>query len=187
MQVNLKRKAQERQSFVTIIVVRRRMGQRSQGILAIGQNRFICALGASGIVSQKYEGDGATPRGVMKVLQGFRQKNVHSRTKHCLKMRIIGNRDGWCDENWDANYNRPVRLPYRASAEEMQRKDEIYDMGLIVDWNIQKRVMNRGSAIFMHLARKGYTPTRGCIALSRRDMERVFTVVSNKTRLLILG
>ena len=78
-----------------------------------------------------------------------------------------------------------MRLPYQASAEKLLRDDHLYDIALIPDWNIRQRIQNRGSAIFVHLARPAYTPTEGCIALSRRDMERLLPHISRKTRLII--
>ena len=42
----------------------------------------------------------------------------------CFPWSRIRADDGWCDEPADRNYNRPVRLPYSASAETMLRNDE---------------------------------------------------------------
>jgi L,D-peptidoglycan transpeptidase YkuD (ErfK/YbiS/YcfS/YnhG family) len=57
---------------------------------------------------------------------------------------------GWCDAPADANYNRRVRLPFRAKHEKMLRDDRLYDVCIVLDWNIRPRRRNGGSAIYMH-------------------------------------
>ena len=73
----------------------------------------------------------------------------------------------------DRNYNRLVKHPYPVSAEVMWRDDSLYDVVLVLGYNRLPRVRGRGSAIFMHLARPGYAPTAGCVALSARNMRIV--------------
>ena len=90
-----------------------------------------------------------------------------------LPLRTIRPNDGWCDAVGDGQYNRPVSLPYHASAETMVREDRLYDAVLVLDYNITQRVQNRGSAIFFHIAKLGYEPTEGCIAVSPADMGRL--------------
>lgn len=77
---------------------------------------------------------------------------------------------GWCDAPSDRNYNRGVRLPYPASAEEMWRKDGLYDIVVELGYNDRPRARGRGSAIFMHVARTGLLPTAGCVALRRKHL-----------------
>ena len=77
--------------------------------------------------------------------------------------------DGWCDEPADRNYNRPVRLPYSASAETMLRNDELYDVAIVLDWNIRRRARGLGSAVFLHIAPPGHPPTEGCVAIAPRE------------------
>jgi L,D-peptidoglycan transpeptidase YkuD (ErfK/YbiS/YcfS/YnhG family) len=85
-------------------------------------------------------------------------------------VRPIRPADGWCDAPADGNYNRRVKLPYSASHERLWRDDALYDLVVVLGYNDRPRSLGRGSAIFMHLARPGYVPTAGCIALSRADM-----------------
>jgi L,D-peptidoglycan transpeptidase YkuD (ErfK/YbiS/YcfS/YnhG family) len=66
-----------------------------------------------------------------------------------------------------------VRLPFPASAERMLRDDRLYDGVVVLDWNVRRRARGLGSAIFVHVARPGYAPTEGCVALSRRDLGRL--------------
>lgn len=90
-----------------------------------------------------------------------------------LTVRATRPSDGWCDDARDGNYNRKVRLPYAASAETLWRDDRIYDVIVVLDHNRRPRARGRGSAIFMHVARPGYAPTAGCIALSLADLRHL--------------
>ncbi|MBO6717292.1 MAG: L,D-transpeptidase family protein [Rhizobiaceae bacterium] len=152
-----------------VIAVRPRPDHRSQGLLTVGARTMRCALGRSGIAALKREGDGATPLASMRVVAGYyRPGRTHLKT--LLPMKPIRRDLGWCDLPSDRNYNRPVRLPYGGSHEGMYRKDHLYDVVLVLDWNLRPRTRGKGSAIFLHLARPGYTPTEGCVAVSARDM-----------------
>ena len=88
---------------------------------------------------------------------------------------------GWCEVPDDRNYNRPVKIPYGASHERMRRADRLYDVCLVLDWNISPRRRGRGSAIFFHLARAGFTPTQGCVAVTARTMARLLPLLSDRT------
>ena len=87
-----------------------------------------------------------------------------------LLLRAIQQDDGWCDAPGDPNYNRLVKLPYRASAENMWREDHLYDLVVIIGFNDAPVIAGAGSAIFLHVARPDYGPTRGCIALALTDL-----------------
>lgn len=169
------------------LTVRPAPGQSSRGIVRLGPLVFPCALGRSGIGILKREGDGCTPRASMRILYGFlRRGGIHAlRAK--LPLRPIDARDGWCDQPGDRNYNRRVRLPYPSSHERMLREDGLYDICIVLDWNISSRSQGRGSAIFLHLARPGYQPTEGCIALSRRDMTRLLPYLAPGMRVVVTG
>lgn len=156
-----------------LIRVRQLPGKPWHGQLQLGRMQFRCALGSSGVSAFKREGDGHTPRATLEVLYGFYRPDSRMGWRTRLPMLPISADAGWCDESGDRNYNRKVRIPYPASHERMRREDELYDVCIVLDWNIRERRQGRGSAIFMHLARPGYLPTEGCIALSRRDMWRL--------------
>ena len=79
------------------------------------------------------------------------------------------------------NYNRPVRLPYAASHERLRRDDRLYDICVVLDWNVRQRRRNLGSAIFLHLARPGYQPTEGCIAVSPATMRGILPLLRRGT------
>jgi L,D-peptidoglycan transpeptidase YkuD (ErfK/YbiS/YcfS/YnhG family) len=144
--------------------------------------RFPCALGRRGRRVGKREGDGATPSGLWRLV-AVRYRADRARPPLTgLPVRPIRAGDGWCDAIGDRNYNRPVRMPYRASAEEMRRADGLYDVVVILDYNLRPRMQGRGSAIFMHHAREGWLPTAGCIALRPRDLRLLLARVGPRCR-----
>lgn len=118
----------------------------------------------------------------MRILSGyFRDDHFVGARRTRLAMTPISADLGWCEVPEDRNYNRPVKIPYGASHERMKRADRLYDVCLVLDWNIAPRMRGRGSAIFFHLARPGYTPTLGCVAVSQRTMARLLPLLSQRT------
>ncbi len=168
------------------MVVRARPGRPSQGLLNAGGTVFPCALGRGGITANKREGDGGTPLAAMRILSGYFRKDHFRGRLTRLKMTPIDAALGWCEVPDDRNYNRPVRLPYAASHEHMLREDRLYDACLVLDWNISPRLRGRGSAIFFHLARPGFTPTQGCVAVTAKAMARLLPLLSDRTVLKVV-
>jgi L,D-peptidoglycan transpeptidase YkuD (ErfK/YbiS/YcfS/YnhG family) len=169
------------------INVRPRPGNRARGLLDAGGIVFPCALGRTGLSARKREGDGATPIGRFRLLSGYVRTERHPSRRSGLRLTPIRGDLGWCDAPADPNYNRPVRLPFEASHERMARPDDLYDFCLVLDWNIRPRRRNGGSAIFLHLARAGFRPTEGCIAVERRVMLRLLPLLSARTVLRVIG
>jgi len=163
------------------IVVRRAPGKATQAILQFGQLRLRAALGRSGITACKREGDGATPRATMRLISAYRRGDRMGALATGLTMRRIRNDMLWCDAPGHPAYNRPVRAPFAASHEKLMRDDRLYDVCIVTDWNITERRRGGGSAIFFHIAREGYAPTEGCVALSPADMRRLLPYLDNRT------
>lgn len=136
----------------------------------LGHDVRRAALGRTGTRALKREGDGGTPLGRFTVRQVLYRADRIPRPRTLLPLRAIREHDGWCDDPADRNYNRFVRLPSQRSAEGLKRADHLYDLVLVLGYNDVPRVRGKGSAIFVHLARPGFTPTEGCIALSRHDL-----------------
>ena len=122
-----------------LIVVRSRPNNPNQGLLSWQGQVFPCALGRGGIKALKREGDGATPLARMRLLYGYYRHGRLAQRHGGLALRRIRPDDGWCDAVGDRNYNRPVSLPYPASAERMKRDDRLYDCCLVLDYNITPR------------------------------------------------
>ena len=146
------------------------------GRLRIGTLEMPCALGRTGTVIIKREGDGGTPVGRMRLVGLCIRRDHLPGPASTVPSRPIRRRDGWCDDPRDGRYNRPVRLPVSASAEILWRGDRLYDVVGILDWNLRPRIRRRGSAIFLHLCRPGLHATEGCIALRRADLIRLLAI-----------
>jgi len=167
------------------LVVRARPGRPTQGLLNWNGTVFPCALGRGGIKAVKREGDGATPLARMPLLYGwFRHGKILSR-RSPLPLRQISADDGWCDAPGDRNYNRAVSLPYPASCESMVRKDRLYDCCIVLDYNIRPRRRGMGSAIFFHIAREGFLPTEGCVAVEPKVMARMLSRLSRRMVMVV--
>ncbi len=157
-----------------LLRVRRRPGAAPHlGLLTVAGITLPCALGRSGLTRFKREGDGATPVGRFALLYGHRRADRALPPGGPVPLSPIRADDGWCDDVADGRYNRPVRLPFRGSHEVMRRDDHLYDVVIVLDANVRRRVIGRGSAIFFHLARDGFEPTAGCVALRPEDMRRL--------------
>ena len=148
------------------------------GLLDIDGDKVRCALGPAGVVpaSAKREGDGASPAGTWPIREVLYRPDRGPPPATAFRVRCMAEDDGWCDDPADPTYNRPVSLPYPASAETMWRDDEVYDIVVILGHNDDPVVPGRGSAIFLHVARPGYPPTQGCVAVAREDLERLLDI-----------
>ncbi len=171
----------------TTLTLNRRPGSASQGVLVMGGRALPCAIGRSGIRSPKREGDGATPAGRLAPVAALWRPDRGPPPATRLPLHPIGPRDGWCDAAFDGNYNRPVGLPYARSHEVMTRADALYDMVVVLDWNFRRRLQGRGSAIFLHLARPGFRPTEGCIAVTRPTMRLLLARLGRRDTIRIAG
>ena len=135
--------------------------------------RVKAALGKAGLrpAADKREGDSASPVGVWPLRRVLYRPDKGPPPNTRLPVEAIRPDDGWCDSPLDAAYNRPVTLPHQTSAERMWRDDDVYDLVVILGHNDDPVIPDAGSAIFLHLARPDYSPTEGCVALARADLE----------------
>lgn len=161
------------------------VGDRSRGWLVAGPLRLQVALGRAGVKANKVEGDGATPRGCFRPLRVWWRADRGPRPRTRLPVRRIGPADAWCEDPADRRYNRPIRLSEGAAGDRLWRKDRLYDLIVELDHNTRPRVARRGSAVFIHLARPGFRPTAGCIALRPTDLRKVLERLTRKVRILI--
>lgn len=168
------------------ITVRAAPGNPSRGLVQMGPLTVRAALGRSGRTAFKREGDGATPIATMRLLYGYARGERVRGLQTALPIIRTGSGMLWCDASGHPAYNQPVQAPFQASHEEMMRPDCLYDVCLVLDWNITARRRHRGSAIFFHLIHPGYTPTAGCIAVSLADMKRLIRFMRCGTTVRVL-
>lgn len=170
----------------SVIMVRRAPGSGTRGLLAAGSLRIPCVLGRTRTTIFKREGDGATPVASMRLLSAWHRQGRMARPAARLPIRgVRSGVDLWCDAPTHPAYNRHVRSPFSASAESLARADRLYDFVVVLDWNISARARHRGSAIFLHIAREGFPPTEGCVAVAPKDMLRLAPLLGPGTRLVV--
>ncbi|MDZ7823900.1 MAG: hypothetical protein U5K75_07530 [Ahrensia sp.] len=176
-------------NFLRDLRVYRLPGDVTKGIIKCETRHIYCALGRSGPSVFKREGDGASPaHRPMGVVTGFFRGDRVRRPQSAIQFEALDSDDGWCDAPSDPNYNLPVKLPFSASHEVMMRDDNLYNIGLVLDWNMSPRgrARYRGSAIFMHLCRPGFQPTQGCIGLKEGDMRWLLRHIDANTKFTIM-
>lgn len=159
----------------------------SDGKFRVGGEEFRCVLGKGGVVAaeEKIEGDHATPAGEFSLRKVLYRPDRISFLDTDLPTEEITERDGWCDEPTDSNYNRKVKLPYPSSAEKLWREDGLYDIIVVIGYNDEPVVAERGSAVFMHVAREGYEPTEGCVALAASDLLHILPLLGPGSKIHI--
>jgi len=146
---------------------------------------FRCALGRSGIGHKTSEGDGITPIGHFPLRRLWYRADRLDVPETGLLTRVISEADGWCDAPDDLHYNQHVTLPFETSCENLWRDDGLYDLIIEIGYNDAPVIPGKGSAIFMHVARKGFEPTEGCVALKREDLLDVLRNCNAESRLII--
>lgn len=131
-----------------------------------------CVFGRSGLVAaaRKHEGDGATPVGTWPMRQAFFRSDRLARPQTALQLDPLTQDMGWCDDPVSSDYNRLVAIPFPYSHERLWREDRLYDLIVVLGWNDDPVIPNRGSAIFLHVAAPDWTPTEGCVATDQASL-----------------
>ena len=167
------------------ILVRAKPGQPTRGWLMAGPLALPVALGRGGIRANKREGDGGTPRGTFRLRRLWWRADRMTRPMTHLPVRRIRSDDGWCEDPRDRHYNQPIRLKPDHSGDRLKRADHLYDLIIEIDHNTRPRIAGRGSAVFVHLARPGFAPTAGCVALKADALRRLTARIGRRTRIVV--
>ena len=146
-----------------------------------------CALGKRGIGYKKKEGDLVTPKGTFKIKHIMYRKDRVGNIKTKIKKIVIKENMGWCDDSNSKHYNKLVRLPSTYSYEKLYKKENIYDIILILDYNMNPIYRNKGSAIFIHISKKNYKKTKGCIAIKKSHLLKIIKEIKKNTKVKIVN
>ena len=155
------------------------------GYLKYKNLKFKCALGKSGIGKKKIEGDNITPKGTFKIIKIYYRKDKITKINSAFKLIEIKKNMGWCDDPKSKKYNQLIKLPSKYRHEKLFRNDRIYDLILVLDYNMNPIIKNKGSAIFIHIAKNNYCKTKGCIALKREDLIEIVSKIKRETKIII--
>ena len=153
--------------------------------LIINNYKVKCAIGKRGIKKNKKEGDLVTPKGKFKIRYILYRKDRVSFLKSKIKIVAIKKNMGWCDDPESLNYNKLISFPFNASAEKLYRKDNTYDIILVLDYNFNPIKKYKGSAIFIHIAKRNYKSTAGCVAVKKMDLKKIVKKINKKTVIVI--
>ena len=158
---------------------------KKTGYLQYKNLKFRCALGKAGIKKKEKEGDNVTPKGIFKITSVYyrpdRIKNIITIIK---KIKIKKNM-GWCDDPDSHFYNQQISIPNKFNHEKLYRNDNLYDLILVLNYNTNPIIKNKGSAIFVHIAKKNYKKTKGCIALKKKNLIELISKIKKNTKIKI--
>lgn len=155
------------------------------GYLKYKDLKFKCALGKAGIGEKNKEGDNITPKGTYKIVKIYYRADKIKKISVKLKLIKINKKIGWCDDPKSKFYNQEIKLPSKYSHEKLYRKDCIYDIIIVLNYNTNPTIKNKGSAIFIHIAKNKYTKTQGCIALRKTHLLFILEKINKNTKIKI--
>ena len=155
-------------------------------IIYLNDYKIKCAVGKRGIKSKKREGDKCTPRGRLKLRYIFYRKDRVRKIKSKLNLIPLKKNYGWCDDVKSKLYNKFVKLPCKHKTEKLYLNNNTYDFVIVTDYNTKPIKKGKGSAIFIHVAKKKLTPTLGCIALSKKDLKYLVSTIKHNTFLNVI-
>ena len=158
---------------------------KKTGHLQYKNLKFRCALGKAGIKRKGKEGDNITPRGTFKITKIYYRPDKIKNIKTSVRKIKIKKNMGWCDDPNSIHYNKQIKLPNKFSHEKLYRKDNLYDLFLVLNYNTNPVIKNKGSAIFLHITKGSYKKTKGCIALKRADLIQLVSKIKKSTKIKI--
>jgi L,D-peptidoglycan transpeptidase YkuD (ErfK/YbiS/YcfS/YnhG family) len=170
---------------LSAISIHRAAGEPCRGWLTADGWTIPVALGRGGILANKREGDGGTPRGVFHPLQLWWRADRHARPQTFLPARPIRPEDAWCEDPNDRHYNQPMQLTRDQPGDRLTREDHLYDFIVEIDHNSVPRIAGRGSAVFLHLARTNFSASAGCVTMTKSAMLRLLRRMGPQTRITI--
>ena len=158
---------------------------KNKHTLQIDEFNFRCSVGKYGITTKKKEGDKKTPSGLFKIENLYYRKDRIDLPETDLICVKINEKMGWCDdENYPKKYNQLININDKIKHEKLFRKDHKYDLLIPIKYNYNKRILGKGSCIFIHLT-NNYKPTAGCIALKKKDFFIMLKLINRNTRIKI--
>jgi L,D-peptidoglycan transpeptidase YkuD (ErfK/YbiS/YcfS/YnhG family) len=158
---------------------------KKSGYLKYKNLKFRCALGEAGIKKKEKEGDSVTPKGTFEIIKiYYRPDRIKNITTDLKKIKIKKNM-GWCDDSRSHFYNQQIKLPNKFAHEKLFRNDNLYDLILVLNYNINPTIKHKGSAIFIHIAKNSYKKTKGCIALKKEHLMELISKIKKNTKIKI--
>jgi L,D-peptidoglycan transpeptidase YkuD (ErfK/YbiS/YcfS/YnhG family) len=158
---------------------------KKTGYLKYKNFKFRCALGKGGIKKKIKEGDNITPKGIFKITKIYYRPDKVKKIFTSIKTIIIKKDMGWCDDPRSILYNKQIKLPTKFSYEKLYRDDNLYDLVMVLNYNMKPIIKNKGSAIFIHVAKNYYKKTKGCISLKKQDLIKLISNIKKNIKIKI--
>ena len=158
---------------------------KKTGYLKYKNLKFRCALGKAGVSKKTNEGDNITPKGIFKIIKIYYRSDRIKKIKTLIKKIKIKKNMGWCDDPNSDFYNKQIKLPTKLSHEKLYRNDNVYDLIAVLNYNINPIIKNKGSAIFIHIAKKNLNKTKGCIAIKKKNFMHLISKIKKNTQIKI--
>ena len=159
---------------------------KKTGYIVFKESKFRCSFGKNGIGIKKKEGDGITPKGIFKLTKVFYREDKVKNIKTRINKFKIKKNMGWCDDPKSKFYNKLIKLPSKLGHEKLYRKDNIYNIVIVLNYNMDPIIKNKGSAIFIHVAKKNYKETQGCISLKQEELIKLIQIVKRNQKIRII-
>ena len=157
---------------------------KNKDTLLIDDFKFRCSIGKNGFSKKKHEGDLTTPKGKFNLGDIYYRADRVQKPLSKLRSIAIKKNMGWCDDPNSKFYNKQIKIKknFKIRYEKLYRKDHKYDF--LIKYNYKNTAKFKGSAIFLHLT-KNYLPTKGCIALCKKDFLILAKLTNKKTKIKI--
>ncbi|MFN0202024.1 MAG: L,D-transpeptidase [Bacteroidia bacterium] len=142
----------------------------------------------------KKEGDGKAPMGFFPITElfGYAEKSTLpfqtkmpyiQATKSLICVDDVNSRH--YNQIFDAADDRKREIDWK-SKEDMLRKDKLYELGAVIDYNVSNTTKGEGSCVFLHIWRSPSSPTAGCTAGDLQAMQTIFSKLNPEKKPLLV-
>ena len=156
----------------------------NKNYLTYNKLKVRCAIGKKGIGYKRKEGDLITPKGLFKIKYILYRKD-RVKISTILKKKVLKKNMGWCDDPRSSHYNKLIKLPFAHNHEKLFKRENIYDIVLVLNYNMNPVKKNKGSAIFIHVAKKNFKKTEGCVAIKKPSLIKLIKKINQNTKVKI--
>jgi len=152
--------------------------------LIFGKKKIRCLVGKNGIGKKNREGDNKTPKGIFRVKKIYYRKDKFLNIKSGIPIFKLKKNDKWCIDSKSRRYNSFFTKNINCGYESLFRNDGVYDLIVVLDYNLDKVKKFKGSAIFLHcIGEKKFT--EGCISIEKDSLKKIIQRLSPLSKIII--